>query len=61
MFEVISCLVCLVLWIVAQCGIIAVIMDAVRDGNIRGKIITFLFILETAAFLCGVLLGLINC
>ena len=60
MFEIISCLVCLILWIVTQCGIIAIIIDAVRDGDIRGKIITFLFILETTAFLCGVLLGLIN-
>lgn len=61
MFEIISCLVCLVLWIVAQCGIIAVSMDAVRDGGIRYKIITFLFILEAAAFFCGLSLGLINC
>lgn len=61
MFEIISCLVCLILWIVTQCGIIKVITDEVRDGDIMGKIITFLFILETVAFLCGVLLGLINC
>lgn len=61
MFEIISCLVCLILWIVTQCGIIKVITDEVRDGDIMGKIITFLFILETVAFLCGVLLGLMNC
>ena len=59
MFEIILCLVCLILWIAAQCCIIKVTMDVVVDGDIRGKIITFLFMLETAAFLCGVLLGLI--
>ena len=44
-----------------QYVITKVIMTKVTNSIVRYEIIEFLFALETAAFMCGVFLGLINC
>ena len=58
MFEIILCIIFLVLWIIIQYAIIKVIMTKVPDKTVRDEIIEFLFTLETVAFMCGAFLGL---
>jgi hypothetical protein len=57
-FEIILCLICLILWIIIQYWIIKVTMTKVPNSTVRCEIIEFLFALETVAFMCGAFLGL---
>ena len=61
MFEIILCLIFAIAWIILQYMIIQGIMIKVPDGNDRYELIIYLLLLNVAALMCGVLLGLINC
>lgn len=61
MFKIILCLFFSIVWIIIQYVIIKVTMTKVPDSTVRYDIITLLFALETVVFICGALLGLINC
>lgn len=61
MLKIILCLIFLIVWIIIQCAIIKTITTKVPDGTVKEEIIIFLFVIETVAFICGALLGLINC
>lgn len=61
MFEIILCLVCLIIWIIIQVIVQQVIMNKVSDSAVRYEIIKFLFALEAVVFMCGLFLGLAHC
>jgi hypothetical protein len=61
MIKIILCLICLILWILIQHTIIKIIMTKVSNSAVRYDLITLSLALEIVVFICGTLLGLINC
>lgn len=60
MFEIILLLICLIIWIITNYGIIKITMNKVLDSTVRYEILVYSFALNNAAFMCGVFLGLLN-
>jgi hypothetical protein len=61
LIKIILCLICLILWILIQYTIIKIIMTKVSNSAVRYDLIILLRALEIVVFICGTLLGLINC
>lgn len=61
MLKIILCLICLILWILIQYTIVKIIMTKVSNSAVRYDLIILLRALEIVVFICGTLLGLINC